>query len=102
MVHHRRGLRRLGIDEPTLDRVERDFEAAELPSRLAAILRYAAKLTRTPARMKADDVAALRAEGLSSTDILHVAEVTAYYAYANRIADGLGIEVELDGEEPAS
>ena len=26
--------------------------------------------------------------------ILHVAEVTAYYAYVNRIADGLGVELE--------
>lgn len=40
------------------------------------------------------DVATLRAVGLSDTDVLQVAEVTAYYAYVNRIADGLGVEVE--------
>ncbi|MDG1198612.1 MAG: peroxidase-related enzyme, partial [Actinomycetota bacterium] len=26
--------------------------------------------------------------------ILDIAEVTAYYAYANRIADGVGVELE--------
>jgi uncharacterized protein YciW len=39
-------------------------------------------------------VARLRAVGFSDTDILHIAEVVAYFAYANRIADGLGIPLE--------
>ena len=37
---------------------------------------------------------ALRAVGFTDRDVLDICEVTAYYAYANRIADGLGIEVE--------
>jgi alkylhydroperoxidase family enzyme len=44
--------------------------------------------------MQESDVAKLRDEGFTDTDILHIAEVTAYYAYANRIADGLGIPLE--------
>jgi alkylhydroperoxidase family enzyme len=39
-------------------------------------------------------VDALRAAGFSDRDVLDIAEVTAYYAYANRIADGLGITTE--------
>lgn len=61
-----------------------------------ALLRYAAKLTVTPAAVERADVDALRAVGYGDTDVLHAAEVVAYYAYANRIADGLGIEVEDD------
>jgi len=34
--------------------------------------------------------------GLSDTDVLHVAEVVGYYAYVNRIADGLGVELEAE------
>ena len=94
MVHHRRGLRRLGLSDDLLDRVERDFQSAGLDPRQVAILRYAARLTTAPATVAASDVEALRAAGLSSTDVLHVAEVTAYYAYANRIADGLGVALE--------
>lgn len=57
-------------------------------------MRYAAKLTRTPAAMTRDDVRALAAVGLADADVLALAEVTAYYAYANRIVDGLGVELE--------
>lgn len=58
------------------------------------MLTYAAKLTRHPADMQAADVAALRAVGFADEDVLAIAETTAYYAYVNRIADGLGVELE--------
>ena len=58
------------------------------------MLRYAVKLTRTPGAMDDADVDELRAVGYSDRDILDIAEVVGYYAYANRIADGLGIEPE--------
>jgi uncharacterized peroxidase-related enzyme len=58
------------------------------------MLRYAEKLTRMPATTTKDDVDQLRRVGFSDEDILHIAEVTAYYAYVNRIADGLGVELE--------
>ena len=58
------------------------------------MLDYADKLTRQPARMDEHDVEALREVGFSDADILHIAEVTAYYAYVNRIADGLGVDLE--------
>ncbi len=58
------------------------------------MLTYAVKLTRTPGEMTAADLDPLRSADFSDRDILDICEVTAYYAYANRIADGLGIEVE--------
>ncbi len=58
------------------------------------MLTYAEKLTVTPGEMTPDDVGALRSAGLSDRDILDVVQVVAYYAYVNRIADGLGVEVE--------
>lgn len=58
------------------------------------MLAYAVKLTRTPGEMVAADVTALRAAGFRDRDILDIAEVTAYYAYVNRIADGLGVPTE--------
>ena len=63
------------------------------------MLEYAVKLTRAPGDMVEADVASLRAAGFSDRDILDIAEVTAYYAYVNRIADGLGVELE-DWREP--
>ena len=58
------------------------------------MLRYAVKLTRTPGAMSDADVDDLRTVGYSDRDILDITEVVGYYAYANRIADGLGIEPE--------
>ena len=63
------------------------------------MLEYAVKLTSAPGDMVEQDVAALRAVGFSDRDILDIAEVVSYYAYVNRIADGLGVSLEtwLDG-----
>lgn len=94
MIHHRRGLRRLLRDDDLAQAVETDFESADISERRKTMLRYALKLTLTPAAVDESDVAALRVTGFSDRDILHVAEVTAYFAYANRIADGLGIPLE--------
>ena len=58
------------------------------------MLAYAVKLTQAPGEMTESDVEALRIVGFSDRDILDIAEVTAYYAYANRIADGLGLQPE--------
>ncbi|MDH3500804.1 MAG: hypothetical protein OEM97_11820 [Acidimicrobiia bacterium] len=58
------------------------------------MLRYARKLTLTPATMARTDVDELRSHGFSDADVLHIAEVVGYYAYVNRIADGLGVTTE--------
>ena len=66
------------------------------------MLDYAAKLTREPWNMVEDDVKALKKEGLTDVGILNVKQVAGYYAYVNRLADGLGVELESfwDNEEP--
>ena len=52
------------------------------------------RLVAAGALVVAADVSALRAVGFRDRDILDIAEVTAYYAYVNRIADGLGVPTE--------
>ncbi len=58
------------------------------------MLDYVEKLTLSPAAVTADDVAGLREVGFSDRDVLDIVEVCAYYAYVNRIADGLGVPTE--------
>jgi uncharacterized peroxidase-related enzyme len=77
-----------------VSRIEADYSTADLDERRRAMLEYAEKLTRTPSEMTRADVDALRDAAFSDADVLAIAEVTAYYAYANRMADGLGVEVE--------
>jgi uncharacterized peroxidase-related enzyme len=76
------------------ERIEADYETAGLDERRLSMLRYVEKLTRAPAETTKEDVEQLRGAGFSDEDILQIAEVTAYYAYVNRIADGLGVELE--------
>ena len=63
------------------------------------MLGYAVKLTLATQDMLEADVAKLRSVGFSDVDILHVAEVVGYYAYVNRIADGLGVMLEAEPDE---
>ena len=81
-------------DDDLLAAIEADWTTAPLAPSRRTMLDYAVKLTRTPGDMERADVDALRAAGFSDRDVLDIAEVTAYYAYANRIADGLGITTE--------
>ena len=73
------------------DRPESVFEGREL-----AGLVYARKLTRTPGAMREEDVAALRREGFSDGEILEINQVCAYFAYANRLLNGLGVSLKGD------
>ena len=63
------------------------------------MLEYVERLTRTPGAMDRSDVQSLHSVGFTDRDILDIATVTAYYAYVNRIADGLGVELETWSEE---
>jgi alkylhydroperoxidase family enzyme len=59
------------------------------------MLEYAVKLTRAPGEMSAADTAALRGAGFDDRAIHDICAVAAYYAFVNRIADGLGVELEV-------
>lgn len=63
------------------------------------MLTYTEKLTREPWTMCETDVYALRAAGFDDAGILDINQVTGYYAYVNRLADGLGVELENFWEE---
>ena len=58
------------------------------------MLDYAMKLTRRPAQIGREDVGLLREAGFSDAGILDICQVTAYYNFVNRLADGLGVELE--------
>ena len=67
------------------------FDGMEL-----ALLRYAYKLTATPADMVEADVAALREAGLDDGAILEANQIICYFNYVNRSINGLGVTTEGD------
>ena len=58
------------------------------------MLDYAVKLTERPSDMIESDIERLRKVGFKDRAILDINQIVAYYAYVNRIADGLGVELE--------
>lgn len=70
------------------------LERGPLDERDHALLRYADKLTLEPASIRAADIEGLRATGLDDRAIHDACAIVAYYAFVNRIADGLGVELE--------
>jgi uncharacterized peroxidase-related enzyme len=113
MTHHALGLSRLIRRRPDakafIKGLKSDHAALDLDPRQRALLDYAAKLTRTPWDMAPSDLDPLRNAGLTDVDILDANLTVAYFAYVNRLAQGLGAEVEpyvttllSEGKRPTS
>ncbi|MBL4685989.1 MAG: hypothetical protein JKY37_15450 [Nannocystaceae bacterium] len=58
------------------------------------MLGYALALTAAPEAMTAEHLKPMRAAGLSDAEILDANQVVAYFAYVNRLVDGLGVQLE--------
>jgi uncharacterized peroxidase-related enzyme len=71
-----------------------DYRAASLSARELALCDFAVKLTNVAAEMNEADIDALRAQGLSDTDVSDAIQVIAYFNYVTRVADGIGIDDE--------
>ena len=63
------------------------------------MLDYAVKLTLAPWEMDDGDVVSLREAGFEDTGILDICQVVSYFNYVNRLADGLGVELEDNWRE---
>lgn len=81
-------------NEALVAAVAADYESAPIQDTDKAMLRYVARLTRTPAAVSPADVDSLRGAGFDDAAILDICQVAAYFAFVNRLADGLGVELE--------
>ena len=100
VTHHGAALQKLIRDEEKAEKVLaevlNDYNIANISEKEKAMLCYAEKLTKNPANMRKEDINNLKKFGLSDRDILDLNQVVSYFNYVNRIADGLGIELEKD------
>ena len=85
---------RLTNDRALVDALKTDWRTAELSLADHTMLAYTEKLTIHPWEMVEQDVVNLREVDFSDAAILDIAQVVAYYAFANRLVDGLGVELE--------
>lgn len=96
MESHEGDLRAEVHDEQLVNRIESDYRTAPLDAPTMQLLDFAAKLTLEPKNMRETDIAALRQSGFSDGSILEAVQIIAYFNYANRVMDSLGIEPEPD------
>ena len=81
-------------DSQVLHAVLEDCKSANLEKKDIFMLQYAEKLTRQVSSISERDIKGLRKFGFSDRDIFDVNQVVAYFNYVNRIADGLGVNLE--------
>ena len=70
---------------------ENAFEGSEL-----ALLKYAEKLTISPANMVETDITVLKAAGIDDGQILEANQIICYFNYVNRSLNGLGVSTDGD------
>lgn len=71
-----------------------DYRSAPLEPQVLALLDWCVRLTRAPASLTEADVQDLRDLGWSDAEISAAGFVCSYFNFINRIADGLGVDLE--------
>ncbi len=68
--------------------------SANLTPEDRALLEFAIRLTEAPSAVSQTDVDALKRAGFDDRAVHDACQVVAYFAYVNRVAEGLGVELE--------
>lgn len=93
-MHHGAGLCRLTKETELFKQLQRDYRQAPISANDRDMLEYAVKLTKTPWEITRQDVDKLCQAGFMDSAILDINQITAYFNFVNRLADGLGVELE--------
>jgi len=92
--HHGEALRYATNNHRVMYDISTNYQNAEISNSEKTMLKYAIKLTKQPYTILPDDIQQLKDAGFADRDILDINQITAYFNYVNRIADGLGVSLE--------
>lgn len=81
-------------NEALVSQIKADYTKAIIDSKTLAMLNYAVKLTVKPTSITDEEVNILRDQGCTDREILDVCQITSYFNFVNRMAEGLGVELE--------
>jgi len=93
-IHHSEALETVEKDQDALYKLLKEYTAKHESPRNKALLAYAAKLTLDPKAITQEDIKDLREAGLNDEEILRANLIASYFNFSNRIALGLGVELE--------
>ena len=98
--HHYEGMRKLIMNDQRSQNIRKALEeekpAKVFKSKELAIINYAVKITINPHDISPEDIEKLRINNVEDGEILEINQVAAYFAYANRMVLGLGINKSGD------
>ena len=80
-----------GVEPSLFQALLADLETAPVEAKMKPILRYAKKLTLSPARMTEADAAAIYDAGWGDDALYFTVLVTALFNFYNRFVDGVGL-----------
>ncbi|MGB0652226.1 MAG: peroxidase-related enzyme [Thermoplasmatota archaeon] len=95
MAHHSAALA-VAMEDDGAARAFMRGEARDLTPRQEAMLTYARKLAAAPQEITKGDIEALQVAGLADQEIVAVNHIVGYFSLMNRVAAGLGVELEPD------
>ncbi len=87
-------LDRTSLDDSFKTTLISDYHNANISDLNKSILEYVEKLTLKPATITKEDIEKLKQQGCTERMIHDVVQVTSFFNYINRLADGLGVELE--------
>ncbi len=94
-LHHARSLAALLADDrPGVVKSLLNHDLGCLTDREQAIVSFVELLTTRPTEVDREDIDTLKAHGLCDLAVHDLVQVVGYFAYANRVVLGLGVEVE--------
>lgn len=96
MEHHGAALLLLTKDESLVAQLKKDYTQAQIDDKMKSALHYAEQLTRHPHSVKDSHVAELREWGWTDREILDICQIASYFNFVNRMAEGLGVELEQE------
>jgi uncharacterized peroxidase-related enzyme len=96
MEHHGAALHLLTKDELLVKGLKENYQNVDLDQKVKAILDYAVQLTVKPHSVKDEHVQKLRDAGCSDLEILDICQITSYFNFVNRMAEGLGVQLEAE------
>ena len=94
MTHHGAALYRITKDKELVVQLKKDFRSTKISHAEKKMLEYSVKLTSKTCSVSAEDIKPLREVGFNDDAILDIVQVVAYFNFVNRLACGLGIELE--------
>ncbi len=90
-------------DQDLVDQIMDDWRTADINEADRALIDFAEKLTWANSTVGSAEIDALRAHGFDDRAISSAVQVVSYFNYINRVADGLGVDleewIESDGRE---